>query len=1435
MKKSFMTRVIAVSLSAAMTFSLSAANMATASAATKYVALSAKSVTLKSGAKKTLKLKNNSLGWKVTSASSARKDVVTVTKKSTSVVLKAKNCKKTHKNVKVTVKLKTSKKKKNNTKKLVCKVTVKKVPTTNPDPSGPDTPVDNSVKISSATVTSKTNVDVKFSANVDRETLVKENFKIAEAGVTVENVEVRDGMTVTLTLAGAEAGKTYTLNVTGLKDADGKAVDALSTTFSMPADTTEGYRLKLSTSSDKNQIKADGYAELPIVCEVVDPSGNTVTNKDYTIRFTTDRGSFSRPDVVTASGKAENVLKSQALNAAQTAHVTAEIIRVEGTDEEGLRGKQGTIDINMTPILDSVVVNPVVGAESNYADRLTLFFQDPVEDDTYKTSGVIDRSLIKVEVYNGITAQQKNDMSFVGNTPSFTTEERRDVNGRVTNLKAVAENNRALQVLVSSPLANNRHIGVRVQITDPKTKRTSTYLEAFTLTDSETPRVLKVEPTGRRKLRVTYSEAVLSQKVAVGDPPTVADKAENYLVGGVALSDAKWGAANNATDIQVGSGLDGEPERNVVDITLGKKADNSYARFDVGSNLLTVQNVGDWASNTSGVNNIITTDSKNFTVEEDTTKPTIKEVEVQSPEQFLITFNAPVDKAESKDTFANDIVSDDGTAKSPSTNDNTSIIQLQEGGKNIGAKKGETDSKNPIRVTKISEEKYLVETTKDWTQVYTNLGGTNDDYFYSSHNYKFVIAADKLVNINNGEKNTSEVSFDLSNDPKMRAADTTAPSLVSMDWSDSTQKATVTFDEPVKVRNEGETRGLNAEGSTPSVKQSNSADNGIQQAIAQFISPKTGRTIKGKFDSFTDATDKTVVIVPEDDLTKSDDWTLHINGISDDYGNTATVSKTFEVTSAEAGFKVAWASVSTTREYGANDSTKKQIPLWNAGDRTAADNGDRYIFVKFTNAVPANSIVFDARNYSINSNQVPSDAYVVKGIKGYDDNSGIVDSVTIVIPRRSAYVIDQAAGGQNITLTISDRVTSSANQTLADLTEMALPYNHDLTESDNRISGSDAVFGDDEAEQYDKDAPANSLEFKDLGAYKTAIENAIKSDKYRKIILTGNIAGGLNVSRPVDIELNGYNIVGDVLKASFNDGATCKITNNGTGALGLTNGGDGQITSEWQISTANADWVIGSGVTCKDVNVRAMPSNTLTNNGTITTLRINTGNSDAKIVNNNLITKMEISGVSNKTVKILNTIVDGITEVIVDNPVTIELVDDDNNKGLNIVRVNAEKDVTLSIKDGTIKRLIGKTNDVVVKDDKDKVVNASESDLVVKVENTNIDSIVEAVAAKLKSEYAYTTSGESITVSKIVTDAGNTIDSNGSEIPSNYDIVVKMDTTYGASLISDDGRNKFAKDNVAIASAAEKTVTVYLVDKTKATTDAAYEVKKIKDIKLTKK
>ena len=153
MKKSFMTRVLAVTLSTAMAFSVSSAgNLMTASAATKpFVSLKTKFKTLTVGQKYKMTLKNNSIKWRIQKATSSDKTIVKpYLVKPTYVKLKGLK----EGRVKVTYKLKTTKRKTNNTKTLKGTVKVKA--------KGGDTEDPGATFSATATAADTTSVKITF-------------------------------------------------------------------------------------------------------------------------------------------------------------------------------------------------------------------------------------------------------------------------------------------------------------------------------------------------------------------------------------------------------------------------------------------------------------------------------------------------------------------------------------------------------------------------------------------------------------------------------------------------------------------------------------------------------------------------------------------------------------------------------------------------------------------------------------------------------------------------------------------------------------------------------------------------------------------------------------------------------------------------------------------------------------------------------------------------------------------------------------------------------------------------------------------------------------------------------------------------------------------------------------------------------------------------
>lgn len=1382
MKKSFMTRVLAVSLSAAMTFSLSAANMATASAATKNVVLSPSTVTLQYGtskAKKTLKLKNNSLKWKIKSASVAEKGskakgkkLLTISKTSSKVVLKAKNIKKSHKAT-VTVKVKRTKNKKTYSKTLKCKVTVNPQKTEEPDVTPTPTPTP-------------------------------------------------DVPTPTPTQA-----------------PDNPSV-------------TDDYYLLLETNTD--EVLADGHENTLITCTVKDKDGNTYTDKDFVIKFETNgRGHFTRSEVVTSKGQTTNTLISEALDKAEEVIVTAQIVRAVRDNDLGeqFKGTKGEKKLTMTPSLTNAKYNQITSVESNYADRITLHFADNVDDGFYKTNGAMDPDKLKVEVYDNIPS--------TGTLTGTPFSNAKDEDG-VVNLREVQGEPKALHVLVKTPLTDGSTIGVRVTQKNPETGKNQVFTDYFKLTDAQRPSLMSVEATDRRTLRVTFSEAVLTTKVAdIANRPVLADycadTSKNYSINRDRLDDAKWGV--DANSFTVGSGKDGDDDRNVVTIKLGKDASGEYARFqEEVETLLSANNIGDWAANSDLTNNVMETDELYFIAPKDDKAPAFEKVVVQSPEQYLVTFNSPVEISASYKNSHSDvagIVARNADRPTSSVADNatevvdeTSVIQLVENGTNIG--KAEKDGgTNPIRVTEIGTDHttYLIETTKDWSKVYNSTGSYNDNY--NIKKYQLKIPADAIVNINNGMKNAGEIVEELTaKHTEMQTLDVTQPVADDLSWDG--KSATVTFNEPVKVRLENQKTGLNKEGLTPSIRQEKDNSQGVQQVTATFHA--TGyQEVTGTINRISDSYDKQIVVTPNQELTGSEagvDWNLTIRGISDDVGNTGTVTKSFKVTNKTTGFKVAWASVSTEDSF--KWTANKDTDPWNAGANsdTWKPGQKLYVFVKFTG--PIGNEAMRVRNYTLGSSQLPTNVNIYSGIKGYDENSSIKDSITIELPWNVASLISE--NKKNVMMTITNAVVSATGQKLENNIEYQLPYNANKREAD----ANDAVFGDDINEQpYSVTGNSSSIK----SNYETAIKEAIESDRYRVIKLAQGV-GTLDVNRPVDIDLNGMGVT--KLNANFNDGATCHITNSSSMTTTI---------DELVINTPNADWNLnenpdGTGFTltpnivCKKVIIHRMPAKTLNNGAQIDEVVVNTIGSAVKVVNkqNGVIKQIVLDAVNkNGKVTVRNDSTTPIAKIDVKSPVQIEI--DKDSVGNSITEIDiadgVTQDVVLQTKTGKVEELTGSVNAATVKDETGETLKKEEikEKLNIKIKAESVDELRRIVLDRLNA--SATVTGNAIQMSSLVKNSSKDIYESGATVKAEsdantegYDIVIRLeskvedikdtdDTKYVSLVHSED--KLFAQGSLPLTSLESVTntttqVTVYIKKIAKVGTDKKPEYVKVKDITL---
>ncbi len=1152
MKKSFMTRVLAVTLSTAMAFSVSSAgNLMTASAATKpFVSLKTKFKTLTVGQKYKMTLKNNSIKWRIQKATSSDKTIVKpYLVKPTYVKLKGLK----EGRVKVTYKLKTTKRKTNNTKTLKGTVKVKA--------KGGDTEDPGATFSATATAADTTSVKITFSQAIDTEGVTAENFTINN-DVTVREAKVsEDGKTVDLTIAGATYDTEYEVTVKGVKVA-GEAKDT-TCKFKTPA-AAAGYQPKLDVG-DK-PMKSDGQSTRVVKFELRDSAGELVNAEGVEVLFETTLGNFAEPRATLDKGVAENTFTSQALNSTRTATITASVIAADNKD---LIGQSVIGNIVLTPnpeqLTDTSIGAIITNAVAPTADRVVAYFQKDVEaKDFRKANGALDESKFSATVKSGV------DSAYQGGKEH-----------KVVGVLDVEGEPNALELLVDQPMKDNSTISVKFQ-----DKRTNSVIESTNtvyckLTDGYQPSALKVNVVDNHTLQVEFSEAVLREQDAgsygnAQNKAYAADAPVNYAIDTLGLK-AYWGvdteksSDENTNDssnskisekyfernkpntngtIKVGKYRNAVDERHIVTIKLGE---GKY--LQPGKHSLSISNVGDWAAATDGWRNIINTATVDFEVPQDTSKPGF-ELKVQSPEQFKLTANCDFELVNKENTFRVE----------KSDVDQKDVVELQQfrDGKWVTiSDHEEAIGYNPIMVSQINDlqgsgltREYLVETRSDWTRVCDTKNTYNH---YYQNQYRLRIAANTIRNLSNGLTN-EEIILNL-DDPIMKSMDGASPVIEKIEQAQDangnlTTNYDVTFSEPVKMNNDA-----NKETVTPTQDT-----NDVSPYTAYFVKRDSSqKSVQAEVGTkhFINAEDTIIRVKPVTPLDAGD-WDLYVRGASDDVGNTAATLSgmiTVEAQTVSTNFRVVWAAVSKSDQYSG----------------ITAGEGN-YIFVKFNKPISVaggSTNVGSTLNYTLNGKPLPTGSHIRAHIQGYDDKVERIDSITIVLPSATqgglgSSTMDYAVNGQNAVLTISDAVTSTEGDALTTVSGYNLPYQFgaagetlsDGTKYTALTTLGDAVWGNDPSEQWEKITSGAEDKQK---AYDDAVKSALNNDKYRKIVLdypeAGKEAGrtklevdnstseygvnsDLTISRIVDLDLNGNVVKGNVSISSAEAADYVEILNN---------------------------------------------------------------------------------------------------------------------------------------------------------------------------------------------------------------------------------------------------------------------------------------------------
>lgn len=712
-----------------------------------------------------------------------------------------------------------------------------------------------STVLTSAKAIGKEKVEVSFSRAVD--SVKADNFKIS--GATVKSAKLSpDKKSAVLEVSGLDYGMDYSVDVKGIMVGGvSKNLGALS----FMTQSVENIWM-LEVTPKVSSILANGADNTEVTFQLKNKATGEVDTKadDIVLKLSTSFGSLAKERVTIQDGKATVLLTSEFSNTDIEATIDAQIIETVNGDYKDLIGK---IDGQAKVKFSTVMVTPkpvelvnVLAAESNQADRVTIFLDKAVSRDLLLKSFGLNKKLPTVK---------ESDYLANGN---IIVEQFEDAK-RVIGIKSIPSNPKAFELILDkkTPLRDNAMVTVNATIiSSTNTEMNSS--ASFKLTDARQPEVTSVKPVGLNQLEVKFSEAIDSAMFKI-----------DGQYGGEYFK-VKYLGFDNETGVD---------RRDTVIITLndekmmmGAEPEEAYpgpkkGYFTPGKHSLQIWNAMDFAALSDDAN-IGTTQNLDFTVDADTVKPTAGVV-VESPEQFRIMFSKKLkglDLDEVKGLLASNKL------KLERYNSKTKSYE---------------DFSQYADVTYYDDEtgEVLLELNKDWTEIYDTVN-TKENYY--NDKFKITLAKDSVKATANGEKN-DKLTLDLNysgsplNSPDLKSAEIT-----TIDRYLLTNDFTVMMNEPVKLRgmDEADTPLIGAEGTVLPPK-----------TTVEFIGKdKDGKTvtIDGSVVGYTDSSDMNFRVKANDNLQSLVDnngygeaWKVVVKSLSDDVGNTvATATHDFKVT-----------------------------------------------------------------------------------------------------------------------------------------------------------------------------------------------------------------------------------------------------------------------------------------------------------------------------------------------------------------------------------------------------------------------------------------------------------------------------------------------------------------------------------------------------------